>query len=150
MKKAAPANETFDCALLLLEKKQLSREELRTQLISAGHLPPAVEEALGKTQALGYINDRLLAEALFSDGARRGKGPLWLEQKLRARGVEVKFVEHFVHLATTSALKNAGELLHREFPGDLLHRTQGRAYRKLISRGFAPELAEEAVAAALL
>jgi len=110
-----------------------------------GHQEEVVDEVLKKAESFGYVDDHALAEILLSECNLRGKGPLWLEQKLHHRKLQRPVIEVVVALALQSAKKNAQKVLNRHYPGSIGSDEKPRAYRRLISRGFPPELVEETI-----
>lgn len=95
----APADETATeearlAALRLLDRRPLTRADLRRRLLDREHEPAAVEAALDRLEAVGLVDDAAYAAAFIRDGASlRGHGRVRLARDLRQRGVDPELVE---------------------------------------------------------
>jgi len=138
-------------AMDLLAARPLTESELRTRLSAGGKFPPSeVEEAVLHCRNRGYLNDALLA----SDAARYlnagGRGQGLIRKKLRARGVSEENLN--AALGGLSAEDESGaalsagmtklRLLAREKD---MRKKKEKLFRFLISRGFSPETALDAI-----
>lgn len=75
-------------ALLLLDQRSRSRQELRDRLVRADFEPELVDEVLDSFQRNGLIDDEAFArEWVRQRFARRGKAPAMLDVELQRKGV---------------------------------------------------------------
>ena len=126
-------SEALAYALRLLARKGYSRAALRAKL--AARFGEA-EAALGRLEAMGYLDDRAYARAFVETRARR-YGPRKLRALLLARGVPEEVVEEVLPEARVEeALAVLRRYRHRE--------DKARAVRFLEGRGFPLGVALEA------
>mgnify|MGYP003514685769 CR=1 FL=1 len=119
-------SEALAYALRLLARKGYSRAALRAKL-AARFGEAEAEAALGRLEAMGYLDDRAYARAFVETRARR-YGPRKLRALLLARGVPEEVVEE--------PLAILRRYRHRD--------AQARAVRFLEGRGFPLGVALEA------
>ena len=74
-------------AVKRLARQPQSRAALRQRLLRLGYVDSAVDAALERAQADGYVNDQEYAAALVRRRSR-GRGHALIAQELRAKGVE--------------------------------------------------------------
>ncbi len=120
-------------ALSLLARRAYTEAELRRKL--GQRFPEGAEEAIARLKALGYLDDRALAEALVA--SRRRYGPLKLKALLERRGVGEEVIQEV--LAEAPGVEEALALLRRYPKGD-----KAKAIRFLLNRGFPLGVALEA------
>ncbi|MDT8436528.1 MAG: regulatory protein RecX [Gemmatimonadota bacterium] len=112
-----------DAALRLLARRPYARAELARRLGRRGLPPEAVEWALARCEALGYLDDSEFAVSYVRDRLRlRPRAPALLRDELRARGVDP---------ATAAAAVEAGLAEAGIAEGDLLRRLATRRARAL-------------------
>lgn len=138
-------------AMDLLAIRPLTESELRTRLSAGGKFPPSeVEEAVLRCRNRGYLNDELLASdaARFLNAGGRGQG--LIRKKLRARGVSEEHLSAALSALSpedeADAARSAGmtklRLLSREKDA---RKKREKLFRFLLSRGFSPETALDAM-----
>lgn len=79
--------QAYALSLKWLAARPLSENQLRKKLTLAECPVQAQNEAVEAMIRLRYLNDTELSNAVARDAVRRGKGPLWLQQALRRRGL---------------------------------------------------------------
>ena len=125
-------------ALRLLAARERSGAELAARLRGAGGTDVAVEAALARLRALGYLDDGRVAQDAAAQAARRGRGSLYARAKLAARGVDPALIDTAIrdHFADEAAL--AGSVLARRYEArtPLSPADRARAGRFLLQRGF--------------
>jgi regulatory protein len=136
-----PAAATRPClaqALRLLNRKPMSAQDLTERLTSDGYDPEAIAAALEQMRTWGYINDARLGDATVASAVRRKKGPAWLKDQLRRRGIDHAIVTESVAAIQHEAPALAIEILRSRFGAAALNesRTVLRAMRLLQRRGF--------------
>jgi regulatory protein len=79
----------------LLARREHSRRELRTKLISRNFSPLEVDVVLDQLAEEGLLSDERFAEAYVASCLCRGHGPKRIRKELEERGVpDVFIVEH--------------------------------------------------------
>lgn len=74
-------------AISKLSRRRLFTEELAESLKNKGFSPQIIGEILSEFQKLGYLNDSDEIDSLINKAIRLKKGPLWIAQQFRQRGV---------------------------------------------------------------
>lgn len=124
-------------ALGLLARRDHSRLELKRKLIQKLQVTPDEFSTLMKYLGrMGYLTDETsLAERLSKEWLTKGKGPKWIQGKLRERGLpQVQIAE------STDSLKIAlKRKLGRRRVSSLTPIEKSKLIRSLMGRGFAYE-----------
>jgi regulatory protein len=133
----------------LLDRRLLSRAQLRRKLLDADHPPEAVDAVLDQAAAAGLHADRDVAAAYCRDTLRaKAVGARWLEGKLRDRGIDGQLarevVREYLDPDTERQLAEAAAARRwrRERGRDRL--ALARVQRFLGSRGFSAALCRSA------
>ncbi len=138
-------------ALRLLGRRDHFRSELLERLLSKGHPPDEVDEAVARCEAAGVVDDaRLAARFVELRAVERGWGPVRLELELRKRGAPAEIAAEASHLedadlesaletAVTRASRRAGDGWWR------VGEARARMVSSLIRRGFSADDARRAV-----
>ncbi len=126
-----------------MARRLLSESELRARLVRRRYAPHEIDDAVDLLRSYGYINDETYAEAVLREAMRTGRGPLWVEARLRNGGVAEAIVHQVGQVAQRDELRQAQSLVANRFgePSRLEPGDQRRAYRFLLTRGFAAETA---------
>ena len=74
-------------AVRLLEHRPYARKDLARRLAMKGHPPAAVETALDRAAALGYLDDERFARHFVQSRSAKGRGPSRLRRELSVQGV---------------------------------------------------------------
>jgi len=138
----------------LLARRSYTQAELRSQLESRWD-PSAVAAALARLIELRLIDDAALAERLASDRFERGgRGRHRILSELVARGVDADLASDVV--GRVIAPERERELAQRLVTGLLSGRSEadrpagerqlGRAFRRLVARGFPAALVRDLLA----
>ena len=147
---AASAERVMGDAYRLLGHRARSREELRRRLLAKDHDERAVEGALERLSADGFLDDAAFARSFVAD--KRGLGG-WGDARIR-RGLRELGV---AAAAIDEALGEPGEredeeleralalLRRRGAPGEPLDAARRRAFQALQRRGFSTSVAFAAV-----
>jgi len=101
----------------LLARREHSRRELRTKLISRNYSPADVDAVLKQLVEEGLLSDERFAEAYVASCLRKGHGPKRIRKELEERGVaDVIIAEHleqteidWSELAVTVRYKKFGD-----------------------------------------
>jgi regulatory protein len=130
-------------ALVLLGQREHSRRELLGKLSDKFNLPvdaSELQQCLARLAKDGYQSDERFAEVFVRSRKARGYGPVFIEQELRRRGLEVSLVVESVRRSDTGWLSLASEAKRKKFGVGLITAFQEKAKvaRFLQYRGFLP------------
>lgn len=143
MKASRKSNDPLAKALRLLRQRDYFEAELQARLLEAGYSDSEVTAVLTQLQDWKLVSDqRTENEAIQSHLDKPAQGRLKLAMRLSRSGIDLD-----------EALQKASEVVSDE---DELSRAihlirnnsdakPDKLYRKLLGRGFSPEIAEEAV-----
>jgi regulatory protein len=84
----SPEDRCYAAALRLLGYRFRSEAELCKRLIEKGHDRGAIDDAVARLRAEGWIDDARFARVLADSRSRRGIGPKRVALELRRLGVE--------------------------------------------------------------
>jgi regulatory protein len=140
----------IDLAYKALNRRDRTVGELRAHLERKRVEPEAIDAAVAELEQAGFLDDARFAQRLADDKRTLERwGTERIERELRRRAVPLDVVE-----ATLAGRDREGELESalallaervREPPAD--DRARDRAWRMLVRKGYAPELAYDAVRA---
>lgn len=139
-----------DLAYRALGQRERSVAELRACLERKRVEPDAIEHAVEELAAAGFLDDARYARRFAEDKrALERWGPERIERDLSRRGVAADLIEAAVATqdraaALDAALSILAERMPEPPPDD---RGRDRAWRLLVRKGYAPELAYDAVRA---
>jgi len=121
-----------DNLLKLLARREYSQKELMLKMQSKGFEVEQIEEQIARLAEVGLQSDERYAEMLTEHYVLKGKGPFYLRQKLREKGLNQTIVEASISaMDVDEALKNALYRLRR-YDGVLRR-------RRLVAWGFSTE-----------
>lgn len=135
-----------DQALIRLNVREYSAGEMRAYLkrkgFETGEIGPLVEELV----AQGLISDDRYSRIIARHSANRGKGPGYIQAKLRQKGVKLSSQEAkslFQEHSSESELDLAKRILESRYPDAFENfKEKQRAYQGLIRRGISHEVAQ--------
>jgi regulatory protein len=129
-------------------RRERTVAELRTALERRRVEPDAIESAVEELSAAGFLDDARYA-ARFAEDKRElaGWGSERIARELGRRGVAAELIDAALCDRTEQAeLGSALTLLEQRFPAPPADdRERDRAWRLLVRRGYAPDVAYEAV-----
>jgi regulatory protein len=132
--------EAVEQALRALRHRERSSSQLERFLEARGIDEPERADALATLARTGLVDDRRFAEARARVLAERGAGDALIEHDLASAGVGRNTVEEVLEgLENESA--RARRVVERRGPG-------ARTERYLLGKGFSPDVAHAAIAAA--
>ncbi|MEX2194826.1 MAG: regulatory protein RecX [Thermoleophilaceae bacterium] len=139
-----------DLAYKALASRDRTEAELRAFLERKRAEPDAIEAAIEELREAGYVDDARYAQRFAEDKRSIERwGRERIERDLLRRGVAAELVAPAVAAQDAGDERAAAvELLAERFRAGLPDdRERDRAWRLLVRRGYAPELAYEAVRA---
>jgi regulatory protein len=131
-------------------RRERTVAELRTALERRRVEPDAIEAAVEELSASGFLDDARYAVRFAEDKRELAQwGSERIARELTRRGVATELIEAALCDRSEQAeLDTALILLEQRFPAPPADdRERDRAWRLLVRRGYAPELAYEAVRA---
>ena len=133
-----------------MARRERTVAELRTALERRRVEPDAIEAAVEELSASGFLDDARYAVRFAEDKRELAQwGSERIARELTRRGVAAELIEAALCDRTEQAeLGTALTLLEQRFPAPPADdRERDRAWRLLVRRGYAPEVAYEAVRA---
>ncbi len=147
------ADEARSRALRWLRLRDRSIEELRQRLSALDFSDRTIDETLSRLKAERLIDDaRLAAHAVDRELSRRPAGDALFERRLSARGIKAGLIRRAIDGATQgqSELDRARALVAQLSRGERADaRARRRIFGTLARRGFAEDVAMEAMDAVL-
>lgn len=135
----------------LLEYAPRTTKQMREALKSRRHPADVIEEVVANLERLGHLDERSYAKELVeTKGVRGGKGPLFVQQALRASGVSRSIAEEAVETlregdtqrATARAVLDKWLRSHKKDDAQTRRR---KAAEFLMRRGFESDVVWELV-----
>lgn len=94
---AKAMDKATKAAMNRLNRRPMSRSQLRKKLIEKEHTPEVVDQVLDKAEAVGALNDENFARTLAREYTlHRHAGPAMLRVKLRAKGITREVIDAIV------------------------------------------------------
>jgi regulatory protein len=140
----------IDLAYKAVARRERTVAELRTVLERRRVEPAAIDAAVEELSSSGFLDDARYALRFADDKRELAQwGSERIARELTRRGVAADLIETALRNRTAQAeLDTALTLLEQRFPAAPADdRERDRAWRLLVRRGYAPELAYEAVRA---
>lgn len=128
-------------AIGLLARREHSRQELRSKLLSRGCEQEELEQLLRGLEAEGLQSDERYTESYVRSRMDRGFGPLRIQAELRQRGVSDGLIEQFLDFRSSAWKQRAQEVWAKKYgeqAGDFKERA--RQARFLQGRGFSTQI----------
>jgi len=150
LRAAASAERVQADALRLLSHRARSRHELRRRLLHKGHEEQAVDEVLARLEGEGLVDDDAFARAYVADKRNlAGWGEGRIRRGLAQLGVDGARVERALRqdddAADPELARALAVLARRPREGAAPAVVRRRALAALLRRGFAAEVASQAV-----
>lgn len=141
--------EARELALRRLSLREHSGRELETYL-KRREIPGTIAaETVAQLAEEKLVDDRRYARAMTRSQAVREKGPSYILQKLRQKGVHIELGEVrelFGETSDRSELELARHLVERRYPRAAQDQKElRRAYAALLRRGFSGEIVRKAL-----
>ncbi len=139
------AQTAFNKIVRLVSRRDYASSELRCRLAHVGYHAEIIDEALERACACGLVDDRRFAATYCRSKMSQGKGIAGIKQILKDLGIDPEVIEAW------SDEYGGDEETEKERAFAVLNQRPPRsknlyegAYRKLISKGFAPSIAYSA------
>ncbi len=124
-------------AIGLLARREHSRQELRSKLLSRGCEADELDQLLHDLEAEGLQSDERYAESYVHSRIDRGFGPLRIQAELRQRGVSDALVEAFLDSRSSAWKHRAQEVWAKKYGEQAEdYKERARQARFLQGRGF--------------
>lgn len=129
--------------------REYSAAELQAYLKKKGADDRIAAEIVSDLARAGYVSDERYATMVVRHQALRGKGPRYIQSKLKQKGVSLDpdRIRSMAEESTgKSSLEAAREILERRYPSWRSDQKEAnRAYQALLRRGFSFDVARSAV-----
>ena len=143
---AARRKSAFSRIVQLCATRDRSQAELRERLLKDGYSVERVEEAVQRALDCNLVNDARFADAFVRARVSAGKGQWGIERDLAAFGIDPVLLDGWPEsyaLGEEDQILRALAMLNSHPPK--AKDTWAAAYRKLISKGYAPSIASVVV-----
>jgi SOS response regulatory protein OraA/RecX len=138
-----------DLALKRLDVREYSASEMLTYLQRKGISKGEAQEVVGSLIEEQLISDQRYAKVVARHQSTRGKGPVYVLNKLRQKGVRMELSEVknvLGEVSDKSDLERAREIPERRYPAFRSdHGVAGKAFQALLRRGFTSDVARRAI-----
>lgn len=146
---AKAVDKATKAAMNRLNRRPMSRAQLRRKLIEKEHAPEVVDLVLDKAQAVGALDDENFARTLAREYTlHRHAGPAMLRVKLRAKGIEREVIDRIVgefehdDIQLEQALRLGSKKIRSLSRCDG-HTRKRRLYGALARRGYTRDVIEQ-------
>lgn len=130
-----------NAALLLLSRREHSKYELRSKLARKFSDTEQVERLLIDLAENNLQSEERFIESFIRAKRALGKGPKYIKQELRHRGISEYLIASYVYEEDEDWLELAAEVYNKKFSDLPLSdvKEKARRIRFMVSRGFTPE-----------
>ncbi len=136
----------YDYALGYASRWQKTRADLGKQLVKKEYEEPEITDVLGRLEEIGLLDDRRYAEQyLFSEGVRKGKALVVIQQKLWQKGVEKDIVGELVEEMEAQLQEGQKKKLEKERMRYTKKDDTMKFMKKMQARGYDYRLVQEVV-----
>jgi regulatory protein len=108
-------NNTLDCALRLLARREHGAWELANKLARKGYNSIDIAEAVEKCQSLGLQSDVRFVETLCRMRIQQGCGPLKILQELQAKQIARELIDGILDQEQENWLSHAQVVWNKKF-----------------------------------
>lgn len=141
--------EAWKAALRRLDRRECSTGDISQTLKRKGFPQDVISEVIQDLVERKWIDDEKFARILVRDQALRGKGPKWIQMKLRAQGIQVESegIREIIQSTTQKTeLEVAQSIVGRRYP-NAIHdpMVSKKAIQALLRRGFSYDIARQAI-----
>ena len=144
-----PHHRASQLVIKRVSRKECSSQELLIYLIKKGFDEGLAHEVIRDMIEKKWIDDQRFAEAMSRYQGTRGKGPIYIQRKLREKGLHMSASEIEAIIAASqgrSEIDRAVEILLRRYPEYATDfKTKQKAMQGLVRRGFSYDLAQKAI-----
>ena len=138
---------SYDKAISMLAKRDLSQHELRRKLENAGYVGAALDTALSRLVQRHEQDDARFAATVLRNRVRQGYGPLRISTELKTHGLMETAIQQLLDEAEVDWTALASRQLRRRY-GDQMCADcaeSARRSRFLLRRGFPSFIVREAI-----
>lgn len=136
--------QALDKALTHISGSMKTEREIRLFLERKGYTEPVAEYCVGKMKEYGYIDDAAYCR-MYTESCRGKKGVRLIRSELKAKGADPEAAE--AALSAVDWEQEAAQAVFRKYMRSKPYTQENlrRAVRHLLSRGFDPDIVQEAV-----
>jgi len=130
-----------DAALALLSRREHSRHELMSKLSRKFTDIDKIEQQLQGLADSNLQSEERFIESFIRAKINRGKGPKFIKQELRRRGISEYLIAAYVYERDDNWFHIASEVYKKKFGSKRVSdgKEKARRIRFMVSRGFTPE-----------
>ena len=130
-----------NAALSLLARREHSKQELKTKLTRRFQDAYQVEEQISQLAEADLQSEERFVEAFIRAKKNAGKGPKFIQQELRQRGVSEFLIASYIYENDEDWQTLASDVYHKKFAGLPIENANDKAkrIRFMVSRGFSPD-----------
>ena len=136
------ARLAYAASIRLLAKRDHSIYELTRKLQQREHSQVSIDSAVLELLDLNYLNETRYAELYSEQRMNKGFGPLYIQSKLRERGISAHLIQWGLKQLSVDWSEQAERVIHKRFnPLDINNTDQkvvAKIARFLQGRGYAP------------
>ena len=133
-------------ALIRLNVREYAAGEMISYLKRKKYELAEIKQTVDRLVEEGLISDQRYSKIIARHSANRGKGPGYIQSKLRQKGIKMSSTEAkalFAEHSTESELELAKRILESRYPRAFENiKEKQRAYQGLIRRGISHETAQ--------
>ena len=128
-------------AIILLAKREYGKKELFAKLTQKYTDIDAIHCVLDSLQADNLQNDERYSEAFIRYKKSQGKGPLFIQQELKYKGIDSNLINSLVNSSEHDWYEQARQVYYKKFRSNLVddHKDKAKRLRFMFSRGFGSE-----------
>lgn len=142
-------NKLFNKALKFLSFQNRSYEEVRKYLIDKEADLNQTESIIARLESLGYLNDERFAVETLDYMIRTNKGPLFLENRLKEKGISETIINDAVmkydYYTEQDSIKKVVQKFAEKNKDNPIKRQKMTLYQKLVRDGFHCEVVKEII-----
>ena len=135
-------SKAYSYAISLLAKKEYTRAKLHYKLNSYSLSTYDVEQLLNELEDKNYLSDKRFTTSYIHTCYRRGRGPLYIKNKLAQQGVQPDMIEEELSQCDLDWQESAKQVAYKKFNNleDLSLTDKNTLQRFLYNRGFNGQL----------
>lgn len=132
----------YSYAISLLAKKEYTRAKLHYKLTRYSVSTADIEQLLDELEDKNYLSDNRFTNSYIHTCYRRGRGPLYIKNKLAQQGVQPGIIEEELSQCDLDWQKSAKQVAYKKFNNleDLSVTDKITLQRFLYNRGFNGQL----------
>ena len=145
----SPFQIAYELSISRLSRKECSSKDLRDYLVRRECESPVIDEVLESLIREGLLSDQRYARLMVRHQYLREKGPAYIRQKLREKGISLQSTEIqkiITEVSETPESETAERVLIKKYPkAGVDPKERRKAFSALMRRGFSSDVAQRAL-----